>query len=67
MSLKAFHVFFVLLSVAINVFFGVWTLAFQPESANPISPLWGYVALIAAAGLIVYGVMFLKKIKREHL
>jgi hypothetical protein len=67
MSLKAFHVLFVVLSVGINVFFGVWTLALQPGGVEPVSSVWGYLALIAAAGLIVYGVMFLQKMKRENI
>jgi hypothetical protein len=67
MSLKAFHVLFVILSVTITVFFGVWALMYQPEGMEPISPLYGYGSLAASIGLIGYGVMFLQKIKREGL
>ncbi len=67
MSLKAFHIVFVVFSVAINLFFGVWTLFYQPEGVEPVSMMYGYGALAVSVGLIVYGVMFLQKMKREKL
>lgn len=67
MSLKAFHIFFVVFSVAISAFFGVWTLMYQVEGVEPISMMYGYGSLVASVGLIVYGVLFLQKIKRERL
>ena len=62
MSLKAFHVIFVLFSLAITVGFGVWALTTNPEYR-----VWGIVSLVLAAGLVVYGVKFLQKLKRERL
>lgn len=67
MSLKAFHIFFVVFSVGISAFFGVWTLLYQAEGVEPISMMYGYGSLAASVGLMVYGVMFLQKIKRERI
>lgn len=62
MSLKAFHVVFILFSLAITVGFGLWALKTNPEYRG-----WGIASLVAAAGLVVYGVMFLQKLKKENL
>lgn len=62
MSLKAFHIFFILVSVATTAGFGMWALKTGPEYR-----IWGIVSLVATVGLIVYGVAFLNKIKRDHL
>ena len=62
MSLKAFHVVFVLFALAITVGFGVWALTTNPEYQG-----WGIASLVAAVGLVVYGVLFLQKLRRERL
>ena len=62
MSLKAFHIVFILLSVSITTGFGLWALTSHPDYKG-----WGIACLVAAACLVVYGVAFLQKLKREHL
>jgi hypothetical protein len=62
MSLKAFHILFIILSVAITTGFGVWALKVDPAYKG-----WGIACLVAAVCLVVYGVAFLQKLKREHL
>jgi hypothetical protein len=56
MSLKAFHLIFVALLTSLA--FGCAAWAFQ--SGNPG---WGAAGLAAGAGVIVYGVYFLRKLK----
>ena len=62
MSLKAFHIFFILVSVATTAGFGMWALKTAAEYR-----VWGIVSLVATVALIVYGVAFLNKIKRDNL
>ena len=57
MSLKAFHLIFVMLLTALT--FGCAAWAFQSGRA-----LWGAVSLATGALVIGYGVYFLKKLKK---
>lgn len=61
MSLKAFHVAFVACSVLLAVGFGVWALAREGGGALYLG--LGLTSFAVAAGLLVYGVWFLKKLK----
>lgn len=61
MSLKAFHVAFVVCSVLLAVGFGVWALA--REGGGTLYLLLGLLSFGIAIGLVVYGVWFLKKLK----
>ena len=56
MSLKAVHILFIVLSASLAVLFGVWSLRFY---AAPLA----LVSFVAAAGLIGYGIWFVKKTK----
>ena len=64
MSLRAFHVLFIALSVILTAFFAAWAFGqYQAESA--IGYVVAAVASMAAGiGLVIYGVAFLKKTKR---
>lgn len=62
MSLKAFHVVFVVFSLGITIGFGLWAL-----KTNPAYKGWGIASFVAAAGLLVYGVTFLQKLRKEKL
>ena len=57
MSLKAFHLIFVTLLTALS--FGCAAWAFQSGSV-----LWGATGVAAGIIVIVYGVYFLKKLKK---
>jgi hypothetical protein len=61
MSLKAFHVAFVVCSVLLAVGFGVWALL--QRTGGTLYLVLGLVSFAVAAGLVVYGVWFLKKLK----
>lgn len=62
MSLKAFHIFFILVSVATTAGFGMWALKAGPEFR-----IWGIISLVSTLALIVYGVAFLGKMKKENI
>ena len=64
MSLKAFHIFFIIASSAVSAGFGIWSLKTYFAEEGGISILWlGVGSLLASVGLIVYGRYFLKKLK----
>jgi FtsH-binding integral membrane protein len=66
MSLKAFHVLFITLSIAMAFGCGVWGLRnhFSPDPGA--FDLWlGLGGVVAGVGLIVYEIRFLKRTKGE--
>jgi hypothetical protein len=58
MSLRAFHILFILLTILLAVGCAAW--AFVNETAFG----FGIASSIVAVGLVVYGVWFLKKTRR---
>ena len=63
MSLKAFHVFFVVVSVLCALGFGGWAvLDYQRTGSGGILAL-GVLGFAAAAALVWYGLWFLRKTK----
>ena len=63
MSLKAFHVFFVVVSVLCAMGFGAWALFdYQRTGSGGILAL-GVLGFAAAAALVWYGFWFLRKLK----
>ena len=63
MSLKAFHVVFVVVSTLLMTGIGAWSLRRFMSEGGGTSLLMGLLALAAAIALVVYGVWFLKKTK----
>ena len=63
MSLRAFHVLFITLSVVLTAFFAAW--AFGQYRAEPAGSYLAVAmaSLAAGVGLVVYGAAFLKKTK----
>ena len=64
MSLKAFHIVFIVASMALTFFFGAWALQdfFSPAGTRLDLVYVGVSALVAVA-LVIYGRYFLKKLK----
>ncbi len=58
MSLKAFHVFFIVLSILLTAGCAVWAFA------NGVTGGFGPGCAVASVTLVIYGVYFLKKAKR---
>jgi hypothetical protein len=54
MSLRAFHLLFIALSAALAFVFGVWAL-------ENVSTILGAASFVLGAGLLAYGVWFLRK------
>lgn len=57
MSLKGFHVFFIILATLLAAGFAAWSLV--NETAVPI----GITSAVLAVALVVYGIWFIRKSK----
>lgn len=64
MSLKAFHIFFVAVSVLLAFGFSVWGFVNYADQKQSIDLLWGALGLLGGAGLVYYGKYVLKKLKQ---
>ncbi len=64
MSLKAVHVFFVTVATLIAAFFGVWSIQQYRATGGGGDLLLAVVAAAATLSLPIYGVWFLKKMKK---
>ena len=63
MSLRAFHLFFIAVSVVLAAFFAAWA-AGQYSAGHEISyVIAGGLSLASGLGLVVYAVMFQRKTK----
>ena len=63
MSLKAFHVFFVVLSVLCALGFGAWAVFDYRRTGSGGTLVLGVLGFAAAAALVWYGLWFLRKLK----
>jgi hypothetical protein len=63
MSLKAFHLVFVTVSVVLSLGFGAWAMADYRRSGDAESLWWGVGSFAGAIALLVYGRWFLRKLK----
>ncbi len=63
MSLKAFHIVFIVLSTALAIGFGVWATRNFAQSGSWVHLMLGVGSFIASVGLVWYGVWFLRKLK----
>jgi hypothetical protein len=64
MSLKAFHIVFIGLASALAVVFAVWEFIRYHESGEGMQLVAGFLALAAALGLVLYGIRFLRKLRK---
>lgn len=63
MSLKAFHIFFIVISACMSLGLGAWSvLAYSATGAEGYLFLAG-TGFVALAALIPYGLWFLRKLK----
>jgi F0F1-type ATP synthase assembly protein I len=58
MSLKAFHVLFITLSILLCAGCAIWAFA------NGVTPIFGWASAVLAVALVVYEIFFLRKAKR---
>ena len=63
MSLKAFHILFVVVSTMLAVGFGIWAIGHYRIHHDTMSLVAGLISLMAAVVLVWYGRWFLRKLK----
>ncbi len=63
MSLKAFHIFFVAISILLAFGFAAWAVMSYASGGGAGLLLAAGLAVAAAVGLIIYGIRFLRKLK----
>ena len=63
MSLKAFHVLFITVSVLLCLGFGAWCLSSDYAKGRTAYTVAGCIAFVLGAVLVLYEFMFLKKLK----
>jgi hypothetical protein len=63
MSLKAFHVFFITVSVLLCLGFGAWCIDSDYVRGRTSYLIAGYVSFALGVALVVYEIIFLRKFK----
>ena len=63
MSLKSFHIVFVTCAVLFSAWFGYWALQDFQTSGDGLMLTLCLSSFLAAGGLVIYGVWFLKKLR----
>jgi hypothetical protein len=61
MNLRLVHAALILLSAALAVLFGVWSLGQYARDDQAVSLISAIVAFVVAVGLVVYDSWFLRK------
>ena len=63
MSLKAFHLVFIILSIMFTLMFGIWGVVNHGSSGKTAELVMSILSLIGTVGLSIYLYFFLKKFK----
>ncbi|MEE2674011.1 MAG: hypothetical protein VX466_09455 [Myxococcota bacterium] len=63
MSLKAFHIVFIIVSTLVAVAFGAWAIRDFATSGSGLNLALGVASLVGSLALVRYGVWFLRKMK----
>ena len=63
MSLKTFHIAFIIVSATLAFGFSVWLVKMYLENNGAMYITGSAFSFLAGVGLIVYGIRFLKKLK----
>ena len=63
MSLKAFHLVFIILSILFTLMFGIWGVVNHGSSGKTAELVMGILSLSGTGGLAIYLYFFLKKFK----
>jgi hypothetical protein len=61
MSLKAFHLLFIALSVILTAFFAAWAARQYSAARGTTYAIAGVASLAAGVGLVIYGANFQRK------
>lgn len=66
MSLKGFHIIFVVVTTLLCAFFALWAFVLAYEQSSMVTAL-GAIGLLGSILMPTYGVYFYRKITRIHI
>lgn len=64
MSLKAFHILFIIASITLAFGFAAWAFNSYSQGGPRSHLVWGGISVAAGIGLVFYGRYVLKKLKK---
>jgi hypothetical protein len=67
MSLKAFHIVFVIFSTLLALGVGAWCVWVNLVEGAPVYLAGAIASLVSALALVIYGVWFYRKMKRLRI
>jgi hypothetical protein len=67
MSIKGFHIVFIIFSTLLAIGIGLWCVWVNLIVGEPVYLGGAIAAFVSAIGLIVYGILFYRKMKRLNL
>ena len=67
LSLRSFHIFFIVFVVVAADLFAAWAIRDYVMSREVLSLVLGVVTIVGSLGLIAYGIWFVHKMDRAHI
>jgi type IV secretory pathway TrbL component len=67
MSLRTFHLIFILLAIVGADLFGLWAVRYHIQQDDPLMLALGIISFVGGIGLIVYAYRFVKSLDRAGI
>jgi len=67
MSLRTFHLVFILLAIVGADLFGLWAIRYHVLHGDPVTLTMGIISIVGGFGLIVYAYRFVKSLDRAGI
>ncbi len=67
MSLRSFHLTFILLAIVGADLFGAWAVWYYVQQKDAMILTLGIVSLLGGLGLIVYAIKLVRQLDRAHI
>lgn len=67
MSLRIFHMVFVLSAIIGADLFGVWSIHHYRDTGNSVTLMLGLLTLVGGLGLIVYAFLLVRKLEKAKI
>lgn len=67
MSLRSFHIFFIIVAIIMADIFGVWAIRDYRNSHDVLNLGLGIVTLIGGLAMAAYAFWFVRKMDRAHV
>lgn len=67
MSLKGFHIVFIIFSTLLGIGIGLWCVWVDLVEGGPVYLIGAIASFVTAVALIIYGIWFYRKMKRLRI